>query len=114
MPDKAPNVPQPRCPRKPGDVLVLAATGLVAALALNAAAMLRSADKLPFDAPLRGVAIRALTPAADFSARLRLNQLRAPLEAAELRWLEPPLPAFPEPAPEDSDLDDDDLDDFLL
>ena len=118
MPDrKAPSPPPPRGARKPGEALALAATMLVAALALNAPAMLRSAEKLDFAAPERAPALRALTPAAKFSSRLRLDRLRAAAEAAERRWLEPPPPAFPEPpAPEldDSELDDDDLDAFLF
>lgn len=118
MPDKkAPSPPPPRGARKPGEVLALAATMLVAALALNAPAMLRSAEKLDFAAPERAPALRALTPAAKLSSRLRLDRLRAAAEAAERRWLEPPPPAFPEPpAPEldDSELDDDDLDAFLF
>lgn len=120
MPDrKAPSPPPPRGARTPGEVLALAAAMLVAALALNAPAMLRSAEKLPFDAPSRAFALRALSPAARLSAALRLDRLRAAAEAAERRWLEPPPPVLPEPAsaPEEDDgsfEDDDDLDEFLL
>ena len=59
---KSPSPPPPRGARKPGEVLALAATMLVAALALNAPAMLRSAEKLDFAAPERAPALRALTP----------------------------------------------------
>ena len=69
MPDrKAPSPPPPRGARTPGEVLALAAAMLVAALALNAPAMLRSAEKLPFDAPSRAFALRALSPAARLSS----------------------------------------------
>ena len=115
MPEKVPSPPPPRGARKPGEVVALAATMLVAALALNAPAMRRSAGKMPFDAPARGPALRALAPAAAFSARLRLDRLRGAAETAERRWLEPPLPVFPDPAPDPDDSEtDDDLDDFLL
>ena len=114
MPAEKENIPQPRSPRRPGEVLAIAATALAAALALNAPAMLRSAGKLPFDSPTRAPALRALAPAADISAKLRLDRLRAALEAAERRLLEPPPPAFPEPADDETTDPDDNLDDFLF
>jgi len=93
----------------------MASAMLVAALALNAPAMLLSAEKMEFDAPARAPALRLLSPAATLSARLRLERLRAAAEAAERRWLEPPPPVFPAPAqePDDAGLDDTDLDAFL-
>lgn len=112
MPSKPANIPEPRAPRKPGEVIAVAATALAAALALNAPAMLRSAEKLPFDAPARAPALRALAPAAEVSAMLRLDRLRSAIEAAERRWLEPPPPAFP--TPDSDETPDDDLDDFLF
>ena len=115
MPEKVPSPPPPRGARKPGEVVALAATMLVAALALNAPAMLRSAEKLPFDAPSRAFALRALSPAVRLSAALRLDRLRAAAEAAERRWLEPPAPVLPAApdVPGDDEEDDDDLDEFL-
>jgi len=93
----------------------MAATALVAALALNATAMLRSAGTMEPGAS-RDVAESALRPAASLSARLRLDRLRAAAEAAERRFLEPPPPVFPEPAIEfeDDETDDADLDEFLF
>ena len=101
---------------RPCGVLALAVTALAALLLLNAPAMLRSADRLQPDSPLRTPALRALAPFARASAALRADRLRSAAESLELRFLEPPPPAIPEsadPTLPDED-DEEDLDKFLL
>ncbi len=111
----ASSVPQPQAAIRPAGVLALAIAALAAMLLLNAPAMLKSADLLPFESPARAPALRLLPPAAKVSSTLRADRLRSAAQSLERRFLEPARPAIPESAaPSDVDEDDDSaLDDFL-
>lgn len=71
-----------------GGGAVCVAAFLVAAVVLNAPAMLRSTENLPFDAAVRRPAIAVLNPIARLSHALRLDALRAAAEALERKYLE--------------------------
>ena len=77
--------------------------------------MERSAAAQPPDAPGRAFALRLLAPVAALSRAAGLGLPRAAAEALERRFLETPVPVFPEgPEGEDGAFDDDDdLDAFL-
>lgn len=95
--------------------LRLALCLLAALLLFDAPAMERSAAAQPPDAPGRAFALRLLAPVAALSRAAGLGLPRVAAEALERRFLETPVPVFPEgPEGEDGAFnDDDDLDAFL-
>ena len=60
---------------------------LAAMLLLNAQALRRGADNLPFDSPVRAPALRALAPLCRLVHALRIDRPRAWAEALERRLI---------------------------